>query len=393
MKKIIIAILCCTLLFFSGTTINAENDGKNGAETNDLVEYMGEIPAGSALLMEAESGRVLVSHNADRALEPASVTKIMTLLLVMEAIDSGALSPQDEVTVSANAASMGGSQVFLKEGEILSVEELLKCTVIASANDAAVALAERVAGSESAFVRQMNARAMELGMRNTCFENTTGLDDTTVAHKTSAYDIALMSRELIKHELILKYSSMWQDTIRDGAFTLTNTNRLVRFYDGCTGLKTGSTSSAGFCMSATAKRDGMHLIAVVMGADTRDSRNQLARELLDFGFANYCMFSQPERVLEPVAVHYGAKNEAMLYAPGFTCIIRRDQIGKVEAAYDIPQNITAPIECGDAVGRITYTCGDTVIGEEAIIISEKIEKLGFLDIFQRVILSIFYKLW
>ena len=212
----------------------------------------------------------------------------MTLLLVMEAIDSGALSYSDTITASAHASSMGGSQIFLKEGEQMTVEDMLKSVVIASANDAAVALAEHIAGSESAFVARMNARAAELGMKNTHFENTNGLDDTAENHVTSARDIAIMSRELISHKDILKFSSTWMDTVRNGEFGLTNTNRLVRYYNGCTGLKTGSTAKAKFCISATAERNGLHLIAVVMGSPTRDERNALAAKLLDFGFELHC---------------------------------------------------------------------------------------------------------
>ncbi|MBQ4091597.1 MAG: D-alanyl-D-alanine carboxypeptidase, partial [Clostridia bacterium] len=246
-----------------------------------------QLDCKSAILLDAKTGAVLFEQNADEALPPASVTKIMTLLLVMEAIEAGKIKLDDTVVTSAHAASMGGSQIYLKEGEQMSVEDMLKSVVISSANDAACALAEFVSGSEEAFVRQMNERAAELGMKNTTFENTNGLDDTAQNHLTSARDIAIMSRELIKHEKILEYSSIWMDTVRGGTFGLTNTNRLVRYYRGCTGLKTGSTSKAGFCISATAERDGVSLICVIMGAETRDIRNGLATRLLDYGFANY----------------------------------------------------------------------------------------------------------
>ena len=250
-----------------------------------------DLDCKSAILMDAATGTMLYEQNADEALPPASVTKIMTLLIVMEAIDAGALKLDEQVSVSKNAASMGGSQIFLEEGEMMSVEDMLKSVIISSANDAAVALAEHVSGSEEAFVQKMNSRAAELGMKNTYFENTNGLDDTVTNHLTSARDIALMSRELIKHEKILEYSSIWMDTIRNGEFGLTNTNRLVRFYNGATGLKTGSTSKAKFCVSATAKRNGMHLICVIMGAETRDERNAIATKLLDYGFANYSLYT------------------------------------------------------------------------------------------------------
>ena len=233
-----------------------------------------------AILMEAVTGQVLYEQNADEAMPPASVTKIMTLLLVMEAIEAGSLKWNDSVTASTRASSMGGSQIFLKEGEQMPVRDLVKSVVIASANDAALALAEAVSGSEEAFVRNMNQRAAELGMKNTVFENTNGLDDTAKNHVTSARDIAIMSRELIRHKEILTFSSTWMDTVRNGAFGLTNTNRLVRFYRGCNGLKTGSTAKAGFCVSATAERDGMTLICVIMGAANRDTRNAAAASLL-----------------------------------------------------------------------------------------------------------------
>ncbi|MBQ8914862.1 MAG: D-alanyl-D-alanine carboxypeptidase, partial [Clostridia bacterium] len=262
-------------------------------EIKDIKPF--DVEAESAVLMEAKTGRVLYAKSADKALPPASVTKVMTLLLVMEEIDSGNMKLSDMISVSEYAASMGGSQVFLEAGEEMSLEDMLKSVVISSANDAAVALAEAVAGSEEAFVAKMNEKAAELSMKSTHFENVTGLDDDTKDHKMSAYDIAVASRELIcSHPSVLKYSSIWMDTIRGGEFGLSNTNRLIRFYKGATGLKTGSTSKAGFCISATAERDGMHLIAVIMGSETRDTRNEAAKKLLDHGFANYCIYEKAE---------------------------------------------------------------------------------------------------
>ena len=263
------------------------------AEVPDNTPF--DVKADSALLMDQATGEVLYAKNAEQALPPASVTKIMTLLLFMEEVDKGNISLDDDIQVSEYAASMGGSQVFLEPEETMKAEEMLKCVIIASANDAAVALAEKVAGSEEAFVNRMNEKAAELGMNNTYFENVTGLDDDTTKHLTSAYDIALMSRELLKHKTITKYSKIWMDTIRNGEFGLTNTNRLIRFYSGATGLKTGSTSKAGFCMSATAERDGLHLIAVIMGADTRDIRNESAKQLLDYGFAKYSLYEKEKQ--------------------------------------------------------------------------------------------------
>jgi D-alanyl-D-alanine carboxypeptidase (penicillin-binding protein 5/6) len=247
----------------------------------------------------------------------------MTLLLVMEAIDSGRIKLTDTVTTSERAASMGGSQIFLKVGEQMTVEDMLKSVIIASANDAACALAEHVSGSEEAFVKRMNERASELGMKNTYFENTNGLDDTAQKHLTSARDIAIMSRELIKHKKILQYSSIWMDTVRNGLFGLTNTNRLVRFYCGCTGLKTGSTSKAGFCISATAERDGVSLICVIMGAESGDSRNAIASKILDWGFSNYSVYSHVSEGLEPIKVKGGVSDSAEIAAEDFSCVVEK----------------------------------------------------------------------
>ena len=312
--------------------------------------------ARSFILMEAESGAVLCERNADLSLPPASVTKVMTMLLVMEAIDSGRISRDDEVTVSAYASGMGGSQVYLKEGERMSVHELLKCVVVSSANDACVALAEYVSGSEEAFVARMNERAQELGMKHTVFENTNGLDDDTVNHVTSARDIALMSRELItKHAGILEYSSIWMDSIRGGEFGLTNTNRLIRFYSGANGLKTGSTSKAKFCISASAKRDGMQLICVIMGAPTRDSRNEIAKRLLDYGFGNYAYESFSGGEMTEIKVTGAMENSIPLCYGDFGTVIEKQNKGRIEVKTELPESVSAPITKGQTVGRISYT--------------------------------------
>ena len=356
-----IALVACAAL----SSVSASDSGEdaNISELPTLDASALDIKAESALLMEASTGTVLYAKNENKKAPPASVTKIMTLLLVCEALESEAVSLDTVTTVSSNAASMGGSQVFLEEGERMTVEELLKCTVIASANDAAVALAELVSGSEDAFVARMNERARELGLENTSFENTTGLDDTTVNHYTSAYDIAKMSRELIKHEIILKYSSLWQDTIRDGEFTLTNTNRLVRYYEGCNGLKTGSTDKAGYCISATAKRGNMQLIAVVMGAETRDLRNAAARAMLDAGFSGYSLCEFPSEYLEEVPVIGGRVSTAPIYSGGFSILVESTKKGKIEEKFSIPEALTAPLTKGAKVGKITYILDGEVIGE------------------------------
>lgn len=343
-----------------------------------------QFEAKSVILMEASSGKVLYEKNADEALPPASVTKIMTLLIVMEAIEDGKIKLTDMVSVSNNAASMGGSQVYLEPGEEMSVDEMIKCVVVSSANDAAVALAEHVAGSEEIFVEKMNERARELGMVNTVFENTNGLDDSVTNHVTSARDIAIMSRELISHPKILEYSSIWMDTIRDGAFTLTNTNRLIRFYNGANGLKTGSTSKAGFCISATALRDNMQLIAVVMGAPNRDTRNEIAKKLLDYGFANYKINSIDGCELEPIKVLGGLSNKCRIGYDGIKLLLNKSAAGSVETQITLPENLTAPINKGDIVGEVTYSVNGEEIGKSNICALESIDKIGYFEVLSRI---------
>ncbi len=359
--SLFLAILLCALCL--ATAVSADTDKKFDAK--------------SVILMEASTGKILLEDNADAALPPASVTKIMTLLIVMEAIEDGKISFDDKVTVSNNAASMGGSQVYLEPGEEMSVDEMIKCVVVSSANDAAVALAEYVAGSEEGFVEQMNKRASELGMQNTHFENTNGLDDTVSNHVTSARDIAIMSRELIRHPKILEYSSIWMDTIRDGAFTLTNTNRLIRFYSGANGLKTGSTSKAGFCISATALRDNMQLIAVVMGAPNRDTRNEIAKKLLDYGFANYSVAVFEPRELEPIRLLGGLTDTVKLGYGEFSAIVGKGKAGAVEKKITLPDNLTAPVREGDRVGEVEYLLDGEVIGKIDVIALESADKIGY----------------
>ncbi len=339
----------------------------------------------SAILMEATTGAILYTQNADEALPPASVTKIMTLLLVMEEIDSGRIRLDETVSVSANAASMGGSQVYLKEGEQMSVDDLLKSVVIASANDAAVALAERVAGSVSVFVDRMNAKARTLGMESTVFENVTGLDDTAENHLTSARDIALMSRELLKHPTVLQYSSIWMDSIRDGAFGLTNTNRLVRFYRGCTGLKTGSTSKAGFCVSVTAEREGLSLICVIMGAESGDSRNAAASTLLDWGFANYGLYTAKKGSLAPIPVTGGSKDLCHAEYGAFSKVLPRESATAVSAKITLPESLIAPVKKGDVIGKVEYRLDGRLIGSVPIRAAESVGKINFFEIFGRML--------
>ena len=334
----------------------------------------------SAILIEANTKTVLYEKNADEPLPPASVTKVMTLLLVMEAIESGRIGYEDMVRVSANACSMGGSQIYLRENEEMSVEDLLKSVIIASANDAAVALAEHICGSEELFVEQMNARAARLAMENSHFENTNGLDDTVTNHVTSARDIAIMSGELIKYPRVLEYSSTWMDSIREGSFGLTNTNRLIRFYKGATGLKTGSTDKAGFCISATAERDDMSLICVVMGAPTKDERNAIATRLLDYGFNNYRIFSDEGDVIENIPVVKGERATFSAEYPPTRMVVPKST-GKISAGISIPEVINAPIQMGDIIGTVSYTDGKSEICQVDIIARENVDKCSFFDLF------------
>lgn len=374
-------LLLALLLCFTTLSIPASADESVTAQNHPSLD----LRCKSAVLMEASTGKILYEQNPDEALPPASVTKIMTLLLVMEAIDGGKIALSDMVTASEYAASMGGSQVYLKVGETMSVEDMLKSVVISSANDAAVALAEFVSGDVDSFVRRMNERAEQLGMTSTHFENVTGLDDTAQNHLTSAKDIALMSRALIAHPTILKYSSIWMDTIRGGAFGLTNTNRLVRFYRGATGLKTGSTSKAGFCVSVTAERDGLSLICVIMGAESRDVRNAMATKLLDWGFANYAAYRAPGEDAGEVRVLGGVKNQCPTAFDTFEAVVGKGEATSIERKIILDDTITAPVRVGDEVGRVQYLLGDQVLGEVTVTAREEIKKISFWGLWQRLL--------
>ena len=371
--KKITAVLLIIGTFFSLAIIT------NANETPTL-----ELDCQGAVLMEASTGNVLYEMNADAALPPASVTKIMTLLLVMEAIDSGNMKLTDTLYASEYASSMGGAQVFIEPNEEMSVEDLLKSVVVASANDAAVVLAEGVAGSVDAFVEKMNKRAKELGMNNSNFENPTGLDDNTVNHVTSAMDIAIMSRELLKHETILNYTNIWMDTIRNGEFGLTNTNRLIRFYKGANGLKTGSTSKAKFCISATAKRDGMQLIAVIMGSPTRDIRNECAKKLLDFGFANYSINEYEEGSAGTVKVLGGKKEEINTYYPKISILTGKGEGKNIQSVTTLQDKIQAPINAGDRLGEIIYTLNGNEVGRVNVFAGESVERLSYFDLVYKI---------
>lgn len=382
----IICMLNRTAFAEDDTILISEEDWSLWQATGQNAKFEGDLACKSAILMEAQTGTVLYEMNADQGLPPASVTKIMTLLLVMEAIEQGKLGWNDMVTASAHACSMGGSQIYLKENERMSVEDMVKSVVIASANDAALALAEHIAGSEETFVKLMNEKALQLDMLNTKFENTNGLDDTTLNHYISARDIAIMSKELIKHQKILEYSSIWMDTIRNGEFGLTNTNRLVRFYNGCNGLKTGSTAKAGFCVSATAKRDGMTLICVVMGAENRDTRNQIATQLFDWGFANFGLFSKESGELTGIEIKGGTQNQICGEYGGFYCVMPKDQLSRVqEQAVLESEFFAAPLHKGDKLGKVVYSLDGKQIGSVSILCKQDVERIGFGEVLCRLI--------
>lgn len=348
-----------------------------------------ELPLTSraALLMEKTTGQILFAQNEHEALEPASVTKIMTLLLTMDAIDSGAMSYDDVVTVSANAAGMGGSQVFLAEGEKITVEELLKSVCVSSGNDAAVALAEKVSGVTELFVEQMNNRAKGLGMDDTHFVNCTGL--TAKGHVTSAYDIALMSRELLtRHPDIRRFTTIWMDTIRDGTFGLANTNKLIRFYDGATGLKTGYTSSAGYCISATAEREGMELIAVIMKGETADKRNTDAKALLNYGFSTYALVSAaPEEPLPALPVSMGETEQVSLTLPeeGVTALVEKARANTLERRIELPESLTAPVAVEQPVGTLTLLDGETEVLTVPILAAEDVPRRSWGSLFVQLL--------
>ena len=341
----------------------------------------------AALLMEKTTGQILYARNEHDALPPASVTKIMTVLLTMEAIDSGRIALDDMVTVSAYAAGMGGSQVFLAEGEQMSVDDLLKAVCVSSGNDAAVALAEYVAGVTELFVEQMNNRARELGMNDTHFVNCTGL--TAEGHVTSAHDIALMSRELLLHHPeVRNYTTIWMDTLRSGTFGLSNTNKLIRFYDGATGLKTGFTQEAGYCISATAERDGMELIAVIMKGNTSDSRNADAKTLLNYGFSTYALVDvQPEEPLPVLPVVLGTADtvSAVLPEEGRTLLLEKSQTGGLAQTVELPETVAAPVCAGDRLGTLTVSREGTVALAIPIVAGETVERLTWSETVTRML--------
>ena len=343
-----------------------------------------EVAAKSAVLMDVETGTVLAEQNAHEPLPPASVTKVMTMLLIMEAIDDGRIRWEDSVTASGTAAAKGGSQIYLKVGESMMVSDLVKSIAVSSANDAACAMAEHLAGSEQAFVEKMNQRAAELGMQDTHFVNCTGLDDDVSAreHRTSAYDIAVMSRELLKnHPDIKQFTTIWMDTVRDGAFGLANTNKLVRFYNGCTGLKTGFTSGAGYCLSASAQRDGMELIAVVLGSETSQARFNGCKSLLDYGFANYALYTPALQEGATVPVTLG-KEDAVAAIPGgeSAILVDRGQKNTIASEITLEESVTAPVSQGQRLGTLTIRTGEQILAQIPLVAETGIPRLTTLDL-------------
>ena len=345
-----------------------------------------QLAAPSAVLMDLATGTVLYEANAHQPMAPASVTKVMTLLLIMEAIDSGKIGWQDMVTASEAAAAKGGSQVYLKVGETMSVEEMVKSIAVSSANDCACAMAEYIAGSEAGFVERMNQRAQELGMENTHFVNCTGLDDDPSAaeHLTTAYDIALMSRELLlNHPDIKRFTTIWMDTVRNGSFGLSNTNKLVRFYEGTTGLKTGYTSSAGHCLSASAQRDGLELVAVVLHCASSADRFQSAKALLDYGFANYALVPvQDEAALPAVPVVLGAQEEVKPVISGpEQLLIAKEQKQSITRGVTLEPSVRAPVSQGQRLGTLTVRAGDEVLAEVPLVAETAVTRLTWKDLF------------
>ena len=343
-----------------------------------------EVAGKSAVLMDAATGTVLYEKNAHEKLAPASVTKVMTMLLIMEAIDSGKIRWEDMVTASEAAAAKGGSQIYLKVGETMSVSDMVKSIAVSSANDCACAMAEHLAGSEDAFVSQMNAKAKELGMNDTNFVNCTGLDDGANAdeHKTSAWDIALMSRELLtKHPDIKRFTTIWMDTVRNGEFGLSNTNKLVRFYSGATGLKTGFTSAAGYCLSATAQREGMELIAVVMGAETSQIRNTACKQLLDYGFANFALVA-PEMGEEAVVPVRLGMEKGIRLIPGENPRLLVDKALKsgITTEVDLEPEVTAPVAAGQQLGQLTIRSGEQVLAQIPLVAETEVPRLRWRDL-------------
>lgn len=407
MKKVIALFIVLSLTIFSGLgaiadqversfaseyisdgmTENFEN-AENSIPTSATVENL-SVSATSAILIEVSTGKVLFEKDADQKRSPASITKIMTLLLAMEAISNGTMKLTDKVTASLHASSMGGSQIWLKENETMSVDDILKAIAVASANDASVALGEHISGSEEAFVAKMNARAKELSMNNTHFVNCCGLD--VEDHYSTARDIAIMSAELLKHDLIRKYSTIWMDSLRNGETELVNTNKLVRFYEGSTGLKTGTTDKAGYCVSASAKKGNTELVAVILDGETSDKRFADAKVLLNYGFANFTITTPDlsDVILEPIKVVKGYESlvEAVLEEPS-PILVNKGSQDEIEIKITLAESVNAPVSAGQILGKITYLSKGEVVGESRILAKSSVELLTFWKALKKMFFSI-----
>lgn len=371
-------IMMCGIL---GISASAENESTMPID----------VKAKSAVLMDQTTGRVLMKMNETEKIYPASVTKIMSMLLVAEAIDSNTIRLTDEVPASTNASKKGGSQIWLKEGETMTVDELLKATAVYSANDACTALGEYIAGSDEGFVMMMNERAGELGMKNTHFDNCTGLDDTSQTHLTTAYDIALMSRELMKHQFIQQYTKIWMDSLRGGKTELVNTNKLIRFYEGATGLKTGTTSKAGCCISATATRNGTSLIAVVMGADNSKDRFEGAKAMLNWGFANYETVTPQidKSLITDVNIIMGEERTLTPQISGDSkFLIPKGKAKNLTQEIDLAAAVEAPVESNQTLGTVTVKLDGQKLGEYKLTAPHYVERLSFKTVFARLICSV-----
>ena len=377
MKKIIVFVLSFSLLFCTPMSVCA----------GQMLVNDENIKAKSVVLLDMDSREVLYAKNENEELSPASVTKIMSILLILEAIDSGKIKLNDMVAASENAVSMGGSQIWLEVGEEMSVDDLLKAVIISSANDACTLLGEYVAGSSSAFVDMMNKKAKELGLKDTNFENCTGLDDDVTNHYSSAYDLAVIACEVMKYDLVTKYSTVWLDSLRNGETELNNTNKLVNTYNGITGLKTGTTSNAGFCLCATATRDGMSLVSVVLGSDSSEDRFNLSTQLLDYGFANYRLekLTVDKSKLKTVKVKKGTVKSIMPAVPEQQNVLTEKASGEVICKYNIKKEINAPVKSGDKLGEIVYYSDSKKIASVALTADKNVGKVSFSYIFSYLI--------
>lgn len=381
MKKIILFLTALSVFMLSSVVCFAETEKKEEKSMEN---------AKSAILMCIDTGDIIYEKNAYEHLSPASVTKVMSMLLILEAIDSGKITLEDKVPASENAVSKGGSQIWLEVGEEMTVDELFKAVVVASANDACTALGEYIAGSDTGFVKMMNDRAAELGLENSSFENCTGLDDTVSNHYSCAYDIAVIAKEVMQHEIVKNYTSIWLDSLRDGKTELNNTNKLVNTYSGITGLKTGTTSNAGFCLCATAERDGMRLVTVVLGCETSDDRFDSAVNLLDFGFANYELV-QPEfdmSKITDVKIKNGREKSISPSVKDAEKILVAKGSGEITYTYEINEEMTAPVNNGDKLGTIVLYSGEEIIKTIYLKADRDIETVSFSYIFNKMLSNI-----